>query len=122
MVATSTTTAGRLPEPADDRQVDDGPEGQPESERDDERHPERHVVLHDQEREDGGSDDAHVADGEVDDPGGAVDEHDPHGDHGDGSPCTTPSKTIWLLIHETASIISSSRPPGTRPAPGRLVP
>ena len=64
---------GRLAQPPDDGHVDNGPEGQPQDESDHEPHPERHVILHDQQREDGGADDAHVADGEIDDAGGPVD-------------------------------------------------
>ena len=86
MVATSTTTRGDLRSRRMIAMSTTAPKASPTSERDDEGHPERHVVLHDQEREEGGPDHAHVADGEVDDPGGAVDEHHPDGDHRDGEP------------------------------------
>ena len=75
--------AGRLAQSADDGQVDDGPEGQSQHQGDGEANPERHVILDDEQRQDGGADDAHVADGEVDDPGGAIDQHHTYRDDGD---------------------------------------
>ena len=83
MVATRTTTRGDLRSRRMMARSTTAPKASPENQGDHEPHPERHVVLHDQQREDGGADDAHVADGEVDDPGGPVDQDHADGDDGD---------------------------------------
>ena len=84
MVATSTTTRGAFFSRRMTVISTAAPKTQADDERDDQGDPEGHVVLEHQQRERHRPDHAHVADGEVDDPRGPVDEHDAHGDHGDG--------------------------------------
>jgi len=43
------------------------------------------------------ADDAHVADGEIDDPRSTVDQNYPESDHGEGQSLNEPSNTTWLL-------------------------
>ncbi len=78
MVATSTITRGalnsrRMTVSSIDRAVQ-----RADGEGDGGAEPVGNVVLDDQEHEQAGADEAHVADGEVDDSGGPVDEHDAH--------------------------------------------
>ncbi len=67
---------GRVLQPADDRHLHGGAEDEADEQRDDQGDPEGDAVLEHEQGERHGADDAHVADGEVDDPGGAVHQHD----------------------------------------------
>ena len=78
IVATSTMTRGALNSRRITTSSMTAPKSVPTISDADGGEPERHVVLDDQQREEAGADEAHVADREVDDPGRPVDEHDAH--------------------------------------------
>ena len=84
-------TRGRVEQPADHGHLDDRAVERRRRRRPiDGGEPERHVVLGDEQGEEAGADEAHVADGEVDDPGRPVDEHDAHGEQPEHQPVDEP--------------------------------
>ena len=121
---------GGLEQPADDGPFDRCPDGDTDQQADGQGSPVGEAVVKGQEGHQAGGWEAHIAYGQVDDPGGPIDENHAEGQQPEDHPVDDavepqlaggPDSHYGHLTSDNGPHLSHPPGPGTRPGPGRPV-